>query len=117
MPPIAESPSRPTQLFTPTVNPVAANVQLYFDHSPTPQTFEAPVSQDGITVEAGDSNIAVNLQSRPQRSGWASHRFAGHGDVYGYGDKYISVALSGVQASESVRIFQITINGAQTGGA
>ena len=48
------------------------------------------------------------------RQGFGAHRYTGHKDAMAQGDTYVSVGLSGVQASEIHRIYQINVNGAKT---
>jgi hypothetical protein len=97
--------------YQPTVNPANIDMQLFYDHSNDPKAWALDIDQDGVSVINGDPNITVNLQTRQCRSGWSLQRFGGHSEVYAYGEQFLQIYLAGVQCAESIRVFQITMNG------
>ena len=96
--------------FIPTTIAGNINIQLYYDHSPTPRIWNRTITQDGVTTTDGSPLITINLEGAV---GWARQRLAGHGDLYAFNDRFVSVDLSGVQAGQPVRISQLVIEGVE----
>jgi hypothetical protein len=89
-----------------------ADLQLYYNHieEPRPWTRDADGS---ILITAGDPVGIVDLT---QRQGRAILRLEGHLELNVSGDRYVSPEISGVQVEEPIRVFRITVNGAEAVG-
>lgn len=98
-------------VYQPLKNPANVNVNLFFNHSEEPRTWRYTQVQDGISTVDGSPDIDVDLTTR---SGYAMQRMTGHKDYYASGDRHVSVAMSGVQATELVRVYSVTINGVKS---
>ena len=109
-----ENPRDVMLTYQPTQNPAAVDLQIFNDHSAEARLSSYGTSQDGVETTANDPNVSFNLQTRASRAGWSLQRFGGHSEVYGYGEQYLQILLAGVQCSESIRIFQVTLNGVRT---
>jgi hypothetical protein len=97
--------------YQPTVNAATIDMQLFYDHSSDPKSWAHDIDNDGVSAFSGDPNITLNLTARSSRSGWSMQRFGGHSEVWAYGEQFVQVYLAGVQCGESIRIFQVTLNG------
>lgn len=103
-----EEASRDVELiFRPTSTDSTLNIQLFYDHDPTPRVWGVSDQKDGVRTLVGDSNIYVDLAvSR----GWARQRMKGHSGEYAYGHTYVSVEMSGVQSGSPVIVSQLILN-------
>lgn len=85
------------------------DLSLFFDHVEQPRSWSR--SEDGsVAITQGDPVGIVDLT---QKQGRAIFRAEGHLEQNVSGSRYISPELSGVQVSEPLRIFRVTINGAE----
>lgn len=89
------------------------DVSLYYDHSETPRSFAYPRKQDGVETQQDSPRIVVDLATA---TGYAMQRLDGHREEYAHGDRFVQVRLAGVQAGEAVRIFGLTVRGAEAEG-
>lgn len=87
------------------------DIRLAFDGSSDHRVWSRTFEQDGVKTLAGSAYIEVDLRSG---RGWARQRLASHAGYYAGGDRYVQVTLSGVQASEPVRISQVVITGVES---
>ncbi len=88
------------------------DLQLFYNHDVSPRPWSA--SRDGTaTVTAGDPLVSVDLTSQ---EGLALLRLDGHREGAATGDRYVSPELMGVQVEEPVRIYRLTVNGAEDVG-
>lgn len=86
-----------------------ADLQLYYNHVEMARPWTRSV--DGsVTITAGDPVGIIDLT---QQQGRAIQRMEGHLELNVAGDRYVSPEISGVQVSEPLRIFRITLNGAE----
>jgi hypothetical protein len=83
-------------------------LELFFNHSDKPRAWAYAKSDDGVTYTQGQPRIVVSMDTD---DGYAIHRAEGHREVYARGDRFVAVKLSGVQAGEVVRVYQVTLNG------
>lgn len=100
-------------IYQPTSTPAVTSVQLFYDHATSPAVWQYGVSQDGVTTSQGSSIISVSMATP---TGYARQSITGHRERNAPGDRYLSVQLSGVQASELVRIYQAAIRGVEENG-
>jgi hypothetical protein len=93
--------------------PITASSRLvanmYFDYAGSPRVWRADRDEDGIRLRNGNADIEVKSSTG---RGYAIQRLYGHRESTGYGDKYVSVELAGVQGAEPARIYQLSIEGA-----
>jgi len=97
-------------VFRPVKVPTLLDMQLFFDHSFVPRNWSRSLIQDNVQTEAGLPQITVQLAAAV---GWARQQYSGHANRGAYGDRFVSVSLSGVQAGEPVRVSQVVINGVE----
>lgn len=97
-------------VFKPVAEGATMEIQLHFDGSDTPRTWSRTITQDGVQTISGSSYIEVDLTTG---RGWARQRLASHSGPYSFGDRYVAVVLSGVQAGEPVRISQVVVTGVE----
>jgi hypothetical protein len=106
----AENPRDLEFVFQPTRSTSSFGASLYYDHSQSPQVWPYDMDRDGISVKQDSTAITVDATS-PR--GYAIQRMSGHRDPYGFGNRYVSLELNGVQGLDPQRIFEIVINGAR----
>ena len=97
-------------VFQPNKTDSSTNIRLYFDHDTVPRNWTRTIDQDGVSYLEGQPEVTIDMT---YRQGFGAHRYTGHKDAMAQGDTYVSVELSGVQASEIHRIYQINVNGAK----
>ncbi len=72
------------------------------------------MARDGpVLVTAGETAAVVDLTFA---EGLAALRLEGHRERAATGDRYVSPKLSGVQVQDEVRIYRVTVNGAEDVG-
>ncbi len=98
-------------VYQPLRTPTSVNLNLYFNHDDDPRVWQYTNADDGVTTVQGSADINVDLTTR---SGYAMQRMEGHKDYYAKGDRHVSVAMSGVQAGELVRVYSVTLNGVRS---
>lgn len=101
-------------VFQPLAGPATLDLQLFYDHAATPRDWAWTDTRDGVTVWDGQPYLQMDLDS-PQ--GFVFQRLQGHSEEYAFGDRFLSVMLSGVQAGELVRVYQVNVSGVATGEA
>jgi hypothetical protein len=101
--------------YQPTVSPSSIDLEVFFDHSDDATVWGRDNHDDGIVQVQGSSVVQIGTQALPQRRGSAIFRNAGQNETNAYMNHYVSVLLSGVQATEAIRVFQVIINGATQG--
>ncbi len=88
------------------------DLELAYNHSQVARVWS--VARDGpAAVTAGQSLVVVDM-TFPE--GLAALRIDGHRERAATGDRYVSPELSGVQVSEPVRVYRVTVNGAEDVG-
>ena len=88
------------------------DLKLRYDHDPVAREWSS--SRDGrAAVTAGRDDVVVDLASSP---GWADFRLEGHNERYISSDTYVQPELSGVQVSEPIRIYRVTLDGVEAEG-
>ena len=102
--------------FEPLTDPVTLAVDLYYDHSATPQTWSYNQSLDGVNVYAGQPGIYFDLTSSDVLPGYRVYRQAQHTERYAYSDRFVAIALSGVANAEVVRVYQVSLRGVDQEG-
>jgi hypothetical protein len=106
-----ENPRDLDLVYEPLELPTTVDAELYYDHAAEPRSWSITTEQDGVTTTAGEPTIRFGLDT-PR--GFSRQRLAGHADPYAYGDQFVSVRLSGVQATEPVQVYSVVLKGAQT---
>jgi hypothetical protein len=97
-------------VYIPSTTPNSMDMQIYYDHSVTPEVWQRTIQQDGVTLTAGSPDVTVDLA---YSKGWAKQRFQGHADPYADAYKFISVQLSGFQSGSPLRLSQLWLNGCE----
>jgi hypothetical protein len=108
---VEEEQSNPRDIevvFPPLANPASFNVRLFHDHSQTPESWARTIVQDGITTTEGQPEITIDST---YAAGFVAQRITRHRDTRAPGGRYVSVELSGVQAADIQRVYQVNING------
>lgn len=95
-------------IFPPLPNPSSFNIRLFHDHATQPETWSRTIDQDGASTIANQPEVTVD-STYP--AGFVAQRLMGHRDTRATGRRYVSVELSGVQATDVQRIYQVNING------
>jgi hypothetical protein len=104
----SENPRDVELVYEPLSVPARVDMLLYYDHDPRPRVWDLTQSSDGRTLAAGSPFISFDLNTQ---KGYVIQRITGHSDPYALGDQYLSVALSGIQAGEPVRIHEVVVSG------
>ena len=95
-------------VFQPVKGDSSVNMRLYYDHADKPRTWARTHRPGRREHDRRQPEMTVDMT---HRTGYAAHRQTGHRDPLAHGDRYVSVELSGVQAGEIHRVYQVTLNG------
>jgi hypothetical protein len=101
---------------SPTSGPASITAVMRYDHDESPRAWGYGSSDDGVSSSESSPAFTIDLARTGPRPGYALKRLEGHQDVYAYGDLFASVAISGVQGGEVVRVYGLTVRGASEGG-
>jgi hypothetical protein len=85
-----------------------STVNLYYNHEDDPREWTSDSDDDGLRIRAGTPDATV--QTRGQ-GGFALLRKEGHREIYMGGDRFVSIGLAGVSATEAIRIYSVTAQG------
>jgi hypothetical protein len=105
----AENPRDVELVYQPLSVPTTLDLRLYYDHESTPRVWDITSDDENKKLVEGSPFIAFRLDTS---KGYVIQRITGHSDPYAFGDAYVSVELSGVQAGEPVRVHEVVISGA-----
>jgi hypothetical protein len=96
-------------VYQPLATPTTVDLRIYYDHEATPRVWDYTTDDDDKILVSGSPFIAFKLDTA---KGYVIQRITGHSDPYAFGDAYVSVELSGIQAGEPVRIHEVVVSGA-----
>lgn len=104
----SDNPRDVEMVFQPVKGDSSVNLRLFYDHADRPRAWARTIDSDGISLIDGMPEVTVDMT---HRSGFVRHGDTGHREVRSHADRYVSVELSGVQAGEIHRVYQVTLNG------
>ncbi len=88
------------------------DLDLTYNHGTDPRVWS--LARDGVAkVTAGEALVTVDLT---EATGNATLRLDGHKERAASGDRYVSPQLAGVQVSEPVRVYRVTLDGVEDVG-
>ncbi len=88
------------------------DLEMLYNHSLVPRSWSVARDGPGV-VTPGKPEVTVDLTFG---DGVVTHRLDGHRERSVSGDRYMSPRLSGVQVAEPVRVYRVTVDGAEDVG-
>lgn len=95
-------------VFEPVTRDCTFVIDTYFDHSATPRDWSYSISEDGVSIVAGDPHMTIDMT---RSVGDVILRKEDHREIYATGDRYVSIKASGVSNADAVRLYQFRLNG------
>jgi len=102
--------------YRPTENKQLLKARLYYDDQDDPQEFASNGSEAGVSLQAGSSDITINLKRAPGTfgncPGYRRFSFKGRADKRATTHRFLAVELHGTQKSEAITISGLDLEGA-----
>jgi hypothetical protein len=96
----------------PLQTPGPAWMTLTFNHAATPRVWRQDYNVSGVQMTEGSDRVGLDLG---REDGVLVIQAKGHGDPNAARDRYIQIAMMGYAGTETVVIYEVTINGVESG--
>lgn len=109
-----ETPRRLEVVFDPVVVDTTLDARIFLDRSLTPVVWEVTRTSEeanGFASTAGESDWVGDLT---KASGFLQRRIDGHKEIYLDGSRFVTTEIAGVSNSDTVTIYEITVDGASS---